>query len=192
MGTRPGLTEVFEKANGFALRLVERFPRGVAFFLLATAALLVSSVLVGTIGLVIAFAFTVSLEASKMVLWLCVGLSIAVAIPLFMQVERNTLMRRSTRRLLTKAQAGNKEAAWRLVDGYLNGGYGLTKDPSQANWWLQQLASSGDSDAAYLLHEHYRDGIGIYRNITGAMEWLNHAATLGHEKATALVNKEGA
>jgi len=191
MGTRPALAEVFAKANGLALRLVERFPRGVGFLLLAAAALLVSTVLIGTIGLVIAFAFTVSPGASKMLLWLCFGLSISVAIPILMLVERNTLMRHSTRRLITRAQAGNKEAAWRLVDGYLNGGYGVMKDPSQANWWLQQLASSGDSDAAYLLHEHYRDGIGVYRNSTGSKEWLNHAATLGHEKATALAKKEG-
>ena len=167
-------------------------PRVTGLLLVTAWLLIVGLVLSGSLFLVIAFAFTVSPEASKLVLGLCLGTWVAVLVPLLMVVDRRTSMRRSTRRLLARAEAGDTDAMWRLVDGYLKGGQGLARDPSQANWWLQALAARGDGEAAFLLHQHVRSGIGTFRNPSGAQAWLSRAASLGHAGAAARVARQAA
>ncbi len=183
---------VLERTEALVQAIMGRFPRAMGLLILTAAVAIITFVLAGSIGLVILFAFDVSPQASRLWLYMAIPLWLAAAgLPLLLVRGGRISFGRGYRRLITRAAAGDRQAMWALVRAYLDGGQGLVKDPSQANWWLTLLADAGDAEAAFWLHEHHRKGIGTFRSEHQAERWLRQAAEMGHAKAKWLVGKAG-
>jgi len=64
------------------------------------------------------------------------------------------------------------------------GGIGVTKDLTQATYWLQKAAEQGSVVAQVDLGMAYRNGVGMEKNRNAALYWLEKA--LENEKIAEL------
>lgn len=62
---------------------------------------------------------------------------------------------------------------------YMDGGYGLCKDTTEATKWCQMSAGNGNSTAMYLLGDMYEFGRGVEKNYAQAINWYRKADESG-------------
>lgn len=88
---------------------------------------------------------------------------------------------------LTAANAGNVEAQLRLADLYLNGGEGVVPSYLRAHLWAQMAADQGSARALITLGTLYRDGLGIPKDSTRALNYFQAASDAGDTKGPRYV-----
>lgn len=121
----------------------------------------------------------------SLVLALPVALGLSVASMLFWLWRGSRARRRgsSVERLMTRAEAGDADAAFRLAEAYRRGARGLALDGLAARVWLSKAAASGHLPAMLLLAEMLRTAEGGVRDEAAAREWLRRAADAGSSVA---------
>lgn len=121
----------------------------------------------------------------SLVLALPVALGLSVASMLFWLWRGSRARRRgsSVERLMTRAEAGDADAAFRLAEAYRRGARGLALDGLAARVWLSKAAASGHLPATLLLAEMLRTAEGGVRDEAAAREWLRRAADAGSSVA---------
>jgi localization factor PodJL len=81
------------------------------------------------------------------------------------------------------AAMGNADAQFVIATRYLNGDDGVKQDPAKAAYWFGKSASSGHAPAQYRLGTLYERGMGVAKDLKGALGWYERAASLGNVKA---------
>jgi TPR repeat protein len=99
--------------------------------------------------------------------------------------------RRSSSRLLKLAEAGDREACYRLGRAFLLGDSEHPKDEDTARRWLLRGAELGHSGSAVQLAQMMRWGAGGPRDSEGALGWLRKAAEQGSAEARRLLQGAG-
>lgn len=91
-----------------------------------------------------------------------------------------------TRRLLSRAQAGNAKAQFALAAAYERGTLGIAQDRALALHWYRKAADQGSSEAQRHLAHIYRRGFGTLKDYESAVSLYREAAKQGD--AQAMVN----
>ena len=84
------------------------------------------------------------------------------------------------------AENGNSAAQGRLGDLYCTGEH---PDFEKAFTCFLKAAEKGDLDAEYRVGRCYKNGIGVVRNVTEAINWFQKAAGRGHVEARAVLGE---
>jgi TPR repeat protein len=86
-------------------------------------------------------------------------------------------------KLQPAAEAGSTEAEAMLAQAYVTGNQGLPQDYAKALMWNEKAATSGSARAYLNLAMMYRDGTGVAKDETKAMQDFTKAADMGDMKA---------
>lgn len=84
------------------------------------------------------------------------------------------------------AKLGHSNAQFRLGHIYFDG---IVKDLSQAAYWWQRAAESGNINAQFNLALLYERGIGLTKDQSKAILWFERAARSGDVESASIVNK---
>lgn len=84
------------------------------------------------------------------------------------------------------ANLGHGNAQFRLGHIYFDG---IVKDLSQAAYWWQRAAESGNINAQFNLALLYERGMGLTKDQSKAILWFERAARNGDVEAASIVNK---
>jgi len=76
------------------------------------------------------------------------------------------------------AQAGDREAQYRLGVMYAEG-KGVASNDAEAALWFERAAEQGEAMAQYNLGASYAEGTGVRQDMTAAAKWFRRAADQG-------------
>jgi len=76
------------------------------------------------------------------------------------------------------AQAGDREAQYRLCVMYVEG-RGVAPNDAEAALWFERAAEQGEAMAQYNLGASYAEGAGVRQDMTAAAKWFRRAADQG-------------
>ena len=76
------------------------------------------------------------------------------------------------------AQAGDREAQYRLGVMYAEG-KGVAQNDAEAALWFERAAEQGEAMAQYNLGASYAEGAGVRQDMTAAAKWFRRAADQG-------------
>jgi TPR repeat protein len=76
------------------------------------------------------------------------------------------------------AQAGDREAQYRLGVMYAEG-KGVASNDAEAALWFERAAEQGEAMAQYNLGASYAEGAGVRQDMTAAAKWFRRAADQG-------------
>jgi TPR repeat protein len=88
------------------------------------------------------------------------------------------------------AAEGDTAAIAALAQAYVRGEWGLAKDEAKAEALLKPPAENGNAECQFLLASLYRFGTSYELQRDFATEWLQRAATAGHQRAAEILRGE--
>lgn len=86
--------------------------------------------------------------------------------------RRSERLPRSVRRLIRRAEGGQRAAMAELAHRYAEGRDGLPRDPLQAACWWRRLAEAGDPEGAFRWGTCLYRGDGVLRDRQKGEAWL--------------------
>lgn len=111
-------------------------------------------------------------------LWLPAGLGLAILLMLswIWREARSPKRELAVHRLMTRAEAGDQQAAHDLAQAYRRGARGLALDALAARVWFARAAEAGHAPSMLLLAEMLRCGEGGLRDEEKARVWLERSS----------------
>jgi len=81
-----------------------------------------------------------------------------------------------------RAEKNDADAEYELSGMYAHG-YGVAKNETEAQYWLERAAQHGNVSAEYDLGMAFREGRGAVQDYERALKWIRLAAENGHSQA---------
>ena len=94
--------------------------------------------------------------------------------------DRSAEKRQNFRELLSAAEDGDLDAAYRLAQNYRAGEDGAPEDPEQAFRWFARAAEGDHVAAQFALGQCYARGFGTEKDVDKALELFTAGAELGY------------